>query len=250
VIEKLEASGQRLEARVSDSFFEFLNDDFDALAEVLGKGLLASYLLALDQVMAETRRGRAEFAEGDDPENADANKPDAVQAETMTAGPVKLRFNVPPDEAIDYFKSKRIVTRKAFDKLAEDARASAFTVSRIYKQDVLDGFKSEITKSLEEGTAQGTVIKRFKEILSGAGYKGERMLGNFHLETIFRSNMQMAYGVGRRRALEEVADDLPYWTYHDVGDDRVRPQHHALNGVTLPAKHEFWNTHFCPWDFN
>ena len=33
-------------------------------------------------------------------------------------------------------------------------------------------------------------------------------------------------------------------------DDRTRPKHAALNGVTLPADHEFWNTHFCPDDWN
>lgn len=62
--------------------------------------------------------------------------------------------------------------------------------------------------------------------------------------------MQMAYGVGRRRALEDVADDLPFWVYHDVGDDRVRETHHALNGLILPANDQFWNDHFPPWDFN
>jgi SPP1 gp7 family putative phage head morphogenesis protein len=173
----------------------------------------------------------------------------AAKADTlaMTAKPVKLRFNVPPTDAIDYFKSKQVVTRKQFDVLAEDARSSAFTVSGVYKRDVLEGFKGEIVKSLETGTAQGTVIKQFKSILKGAGHQ---QLGDFHLETVFRTNMQMAYGVGRRKALEEAAEDLPFWTYHDVGDDRVRPQHHALNGVTLPANHEFWNAHFPPWDFN
>lgn len=226
-------------------FFEEFNDEFDALAEVLSKGLLASYLLAGYQVKAETQGGRAEFAEGDDPQQDEGA--DAAQAQTMTAGPVNLRFNVPPDEAIDYFKSKRIVTRKVFDKLADDARASAFTVSGIYKQDVLGGFKSEIAKSLEQGTPQSTVIKRFKEILNGAGHK---QLGNMHLENIFRTNSAMAYGTGRRRALEEVADDLPYWQYHAVMDDRVRPTHAALNNLVLPANHPFWTDHYPPWGFS
>jgi uncharacterized protein with gpF-like domain len=62
--------------------------------------------------------------------------------------------------------------------------------------------------------------------------------------------MQMAYGVGRRRALEETTDDLPYWEYRAVLDDRTRPAHAACDGLTLPANHPFWDEHFPPWAFN
>ena len=182
------------------------------------------------------KKSRPEFAEDDDSEGY-----------RMTAGPVKLRFDVTPDEAIDYFKSKRIVTRKEFDKLSDDARAAAFTVSGVYKQDVLGAFKDEITNALEQGTAQSKVIKRFKDILAGAGH---RELGNFHLETIIRTNLMMSYGTARRRALEEVADDLPFWEYHAVMDDRVRPTHAALNNLVLPANHPFWTDHYPPWGFS
>jgi SPP1 gp7 family putative phage head morphogenesis protein len=182
--------------------------------------LLASYLLATYQVRGEP----SSFAE-----------------------PIDMVFDLSPDDAIKYFKKKRVVTTTQFNSLAEDARSAAFTVGGVYKKDVLEGFKSEIVGALEKGTAQGKVVQRFKDILAGAGH---RELGDFHLETVFRTNMNMAYGVGRRRGLEAVAEDLPYWTYHSVGDDRVRPTHAVLNGLTLPASHEFWATHYPPWGFN
>jgi SPP1 gp7 family putative phage head morphogenesis protein len=209
----------------TDQFFEkLLKGDFEKLNEVIGDGLLASYLLGVDQVTNESSSASASFAD-----------------------PIQLGFDVESKEAIDYFKKKRVVTRKKFDLLADDSRSAAFTVSGVYKTDVINGFKSEITKALEAGTAQSKVIKRFKEIVKGAGHE---QLGAFHLETIFRTNMQMAYGVGRRKTLEDVSNDLPFWTYHDVGDDRVRETHHALNGMILPANHPFWTAHFPPWDFN
>lgn len=34
-----------------------------------------------------------------------------------------------------------------------------------------------------------------------------------------------------------------------AGDDRVRESHAVLNGITLPAKHEFWKTHWTPFDW-
>lgn len=61
--------------------------------------------------------------------------------------------------------------------------------------------------------------------------------------------MQMSYGVGRRKAMEEVSDILPIWEYSAVNDDRTRPTHRSLDGVQFPAKHEFWNSHYPPIDF-
>ena len=148
--------------------------EFDSLAEVLGKGLLASYLLGSYHVGREAKRSHADFAD-----------------------PIELSFDVAPDDAIDYFQKKKIVKRAEFDLLSEDARAAAFTVAGVYKQDVLSGFKHEIVSALANGTPQRQVIARFRDILAGAGHKE---LGAFHLETVFRTNMQMAYGVGRRRS--------------------------------------------------
>ena len=161
--------------------------------------------------------------------------------------PVRFKFDVPPKQAIDYFRGKRIVKRKEFVDLLDEARSAAFTVGGVYRDDVLSSFKEEIALALENGTPQKEVIKRFRAILDGAGHKE---LGEFHLETVWRTNMQMAYGVGRRQALEGVADDLPFWQYHAVLDDRTRPKHAALDGIILPANHEFWSDHFPPWDFN
>ena len=203
-------------------FFEGFAGTLDPLAVVLADSLLASYLLARFQL--SNKLDRADFDEED-----------------------YFSFDLPPEEAIRYFREKRVVTSKEFYDLRDEARAAAFTVGGIYREDVLNGFKEEIALALEKGTSQQEVTKRFRSILAGAGHKD---LGAFHLETIFRTNMGMSYGVGRRRSLEDVAEDLPFWQYHAVMDDRTRPHHATLDGLTLPYDHEFWNEHFPPWGFN
>jgi SPP1 gp7 family putative phage head morphogenesis protein len=140
-----------------------------------------------------------------------------------------------------------VITSKAFDQLADDARSAAFTVTGVYKTQVLGAFKVEVTEALAEGKTQKETIDRFRSILDGAAH---RQLGDFHLETVFRTNMGMAYGVGRRQGLEAVKEDLPFWEYHAVMDDRTRPAHAALSGMILRADSPFWNEHFPPWGFN
>ncbi|MGH9944880.1 MAG: phage portal protein family protein, partial [Pyrinomonadaceae bacterium] len=210
----------------SDALFDKLAGLFDELTRTLAGGLLASNLLAHTHISG--RPPAAEFDEADE-------------------GPLRARFDMPPEEAVDYFRRKRVVPRKQFDKLDAEARSAAFTVSGLYQTDLLEAFKEEIAQALENGETQQQVVKGFREILEGAGH---RELGDFHLETIFRTNMQVAYGVGRRRALEDIAEDLPFWEYSAVLDDRTRPAHRALDGLVLPANHEFWNEHFPPHGFN
>ncbi len=225
----------------SPTFFNRLADDFQPIENELSEGVLAAYLLGYDESNSENRRlletfrratkisATANFADGDDDENE------------------YLRFDVRPAEAVDYFERKRIVTKPTFNNLDREAKAAAFTVSEIYREDVLTAFKSEIAAALDSGQTNKFVVKQFKEILEGASHKE---LGDFHLESIVRSNMQTAYGVGRRKAMEESADLLPFWQYSAVNDDRTRPTHRALDGIVYPAKHEFWDTHYPPWGFN
>lgn len=182
----------------------------------------------------------ADFAAGDEEDNlAEGIGPKDLR--------IELRFDVPPAEAIDYFKRKKILTPEKFFKLKREARSGAFSISEVYDEDVLRGFHQEITKALENGTPQRTVVDRFKQILNGAGHE---MLGDFHLESIFRTNMQVAYGVGRRHAMEEVADLLPYWELTAVGDDRTRPWHDDLSGSVYPTDDPFWDTYYPPYDYN
>lgn len=182
---------------------------------------------------------RAEFAEGDDDDRADRIGPDDLG--------IDLRFDVPPAEAIDYFRRKKVLKPDDFFKLEREARAGAFSISDVYDQDVLQAFHEEITSALQDGRSQQTVVRRFKQILNGAGHE---MLGDFHLESIFRTNMQVAYGVGRRLAMEDVVDYLPFWELVAVGDDRTRPTHDDLSGSVYPADNAFWDSHYPPYDFN
>lgn len=226
---------------------------FQRIDNILSEGILAAYLLGYDEAREENQtKIKADFSIHKNTEKyvsyvSYVSFADGDDKRSEKAGPIDLRFDVPPAEAIDYFQRKRIVTQKTFNKLEREAKAAAFYVSGVYREDILTAFKSEITDALENGQTSRFITKQFKEILSGAGHKE---LGDFRTETIIRSNMMSAYGVGRRKAMEESAELLPFWEYSAVNDDRTRPTHRALDGIIYPAKHEFWDTHFPPWGFN
>lgn len=242
--------------RVAD-FDKLLADDFQTIENILSDGILAAYLLGYDSASAENapliEKAKSSYTNYSYTNDSYPNYPHSIDfadgddKRAEKAGPIDLRFDVPPAEAVDYFQRKRVVTKETFNKLEREAKAAAFTVSGVYREDILEAFKFEIRNALDTGQTQKYVTSQFKEILAGAGH---RELGDYHLESITRTNMQMAYGVGRRRAMEETADLLPFWEYSAVGDDRTRPTHRALDGSIYPANHPFWDTHFPPWGFS
>jgi len=251
-----------LQSAADIDFEDLLAADFQSFDNLLAEATFASYLLGFDTAAEEcaaTIAGSVKFAEGDKKKTLTRRrkirvvdykpneKPEtAAEITDGKSAPFGLRFDVPPAEAIDYFKRKKVLPAKDFYKLGREARAGAFTISNVYKDDVTAALQQELIDALEQGRTQQDVIKRFNAILDGAGHE---RLGDAHLETVFRTATQMAYGVGRRRAMEEVAEDLPIWEYSAVGDDRTRPTHIALDGLQFPANHPFWDKYYGPWDF-
>lgn len=250
---------------LSQTFFDNLSIEFQRLSNRLSAGVFASYLLGYDFAREEclSIRKKVDFAEGDDKkknpkkpakvpkwrvENYKPNEKLEVSSEITDGTNVfaGMRFDVPPAEAIAFFKRKKVLSASDFYRLDGEAKQGAFAIANVYQTDVTAALQNELVDALSTGRTQDQVIKNLKAILAGAGHKE---LSTHHLETVFRTATQMAYGVGRRIAQEEAAEYLPIWEYSAVGDDRTRPQHMALDGLQFPANHPFWNKYYPPWDF-
>jgi len=73
------------------------------------------------------------------------------------------------------------------------------------------------------------------------------------IETLFRTQTQLSYSAASWQSVRDDSDiDDILWgfKYVTVGDERVRPEHIALEGTTLPKDHEFWLTNYPPNGWN
>lgn len=72
------------------------------------------------------------------------------------------------------------------------------------------------------------------------------------IETLFRTQTQIAYSAGRWQANKDPAIDEILWGYKyvTVGDDRVRPTHAALEGTQLPKDDLRWLEIWPPNGYN
>ncbi len=68
-------------------------------------------------------------------------------------------------------------------------------------------------------------------------------------QTEYRTAVQVAEAASQYRRLRASVGVLPYWVYRTVGDDKVRPEHAALDGLTLPASDPAWSKIYPPNDW-
>ena len=77
----------------------------------------------------------------------------------------------------------------------------------------------------------------------------DRTYNRNYLRTEYNFVSASSEMAGRWEDFERDGDE--YWLqYRTTGDDRVRPEHAALNGVTLPPSDPFWNVYYPPNGWN
>lgn len=169
-------------------------------------------------------------------------------------------FNVPSQDAIDYFRAKGLRPSFNFADMMGEEHATAFTVAKMMDMDLL----LDVQKSLDEALSNGVLFRDWAEdiipMLQEKGWWGRKemrdpitgkvvvaQLGSpRRLETIFRTNLQTAYSAGKWQQIMDQADIAPYLMYDAVDDFRTRAQHKAWDNKVLPVTDKFWQSHYPP----
>lgn len=177
---------------------------------------------------------------------------------------VSVRFDLEPVEAIKFFESKGL--RPSFDYrdvFGEEHDASV-TVAKMMDMDLLSTVQDRLKSALDSGKSFGSFAKELIPELQAAGWWGKgdvidpltgkvvnAQLGSAsRLETIFRTNLQTAYSVGRWDMIQRNAKTAPYLMYDAIEDDRTRASHKAHDGLVLPVSSVFWRDWMPPNGYN
>lgn len=160
-----------------------------------------------------------------------------------------MAWKVPGEfaEAIDWFRDRLPITDDAFQALEERSHRRAFVVAGIGQLDVV----TDVWKAVERAITDGDDLDDFREAVL------ERLMDEWgddvddpgrRVETIFRTNIQSAYGAGRYRQATDpdVLEDHPIWMFDAILDGRESTICHECDGTKLPADHDWWKTHNPP----
>ena len=157
---------------------------------------------------------------------------------------------LPFEEAIKYFGDKIPLIPEEFAALSRAAKATAFTVGGVARMDLVEGVHGAVLKAIKDGETLADFQGRVNDIFATRGFAAaEEGLGAWRLETIFRTNIQTSYNVGRYEQMVTQKDRFPYWKYDAVNDSNTRPEHGALDGKIFPADDPFWDTWYPPNGF-
>lgn len=152
-------------------------------------------------------------------------------------------------EALRAFVSKKVVTRRTFDRLLASAKKRAFTVAGLARRDMLATAHDELAKAITAGADLRSFSKPLAERFDAAGWT---RLNPSHVETVFRNGVMGAYSDGRRAQMTQpaVIAARPFWQILGVDDARTRPAHRRAHNKVLHASDPFFAKAGPPFGHN
>lgn len=155
------------------------------------------------------------------------------------------------EKAAENILQKRVATRDQFDRMADDAKARAFTVAGEQSADTLETIRDVLAEDIREGTSLRGFRQRLEERIDTS------KLGPGHLENVYRTNTQAAFSNGHDELASHpiVAAIFPYQEYLATHDARCRTQHLMLEKLGISGTgiyrvdDPFWDVFTPPWDF-
>ena len=124
-------------------------------------------------------------------------------------------------------------------------KSKAFEIVQRESLKVRQELRSFVNDLLQQGlpTTEGTRLLAEKMDRLGITVNNP-----YNIETIIRTQNQIAHNAGRWQADQEPEIQEILWGYRyvTVGDDRVREEHMKLDGVTLPKEDPFWRKFWPP----
>jgi SPP1 gp7 family putative phage head morphogenesis protein len=195
--------------------------------------------------IATSSRFRRLFSDSND---GDSGDPDVYGNLSL---PYDLSTKLPPTDAVNYLRNLTPVTKETFDGLSAQYRKDAFTVAGTTDLRLIAKVRDELAGVIEKGGTEADFEKAVTQMETEAGVEE---INAFALDTVFTTNMQKAYSLGRYEQMMDpaVLQALPYWQYLTVEDDRVRPEHAVIDKFTARAgdADPVWRKIYPPNGFN
>jgi len=188
-----------------------------------------------------------------------------VPRKTKKKKPVDLSFafELPPEAAMKYFRSKGYVLTGDWHEMLGEAHAKAFTVAQVAKMDILQDLRGAVDQAIADGQTFREFRKNLEPTLKKKGWWGkgkviDKKTGKLktvqlgsprRLRTIYRTNMKMAYAAGREEQFQRNKKYRPYGQFVAIIDPKTRDEHRRLHKKTFPLDDPFWASFTPPLDF-
>ena len=167
---------------------------------------------------------------------------------------------LPPADTVKVWEARgELKPTVRWSEMMHEEHASAFTVAKIAKLDLLrsvrvslddvirnggtfEGWKKNIMPELQKHGWWGTVADR--EL---TGTDEPIVVNDRRLFNIYRTNVDMSVAAGRWRKFQSQKAERPYLRYKSNHPRKhPRPEHLSWHGLILPIDDPWWQEHFPP----
>lgn len=177
--------------------------------------------------------------------------PPASLIKEFSDGSGFIRFPVVED-AIETLRASPVFAGETWRETAEAVKQGAFGITADLRADTLSKVREALSEQLEDGLSRAEFVENAHAII------GRGMLSDSHLAQVFRNNVGQSLADARERALSAplVVDAFPYRQRVATHDNRVRPEHRALetqglNGTAIyRADDPAWRALRAPFSWN
>ena len=174
--------------------------------------------------------------------------------------PILVDFNQPPEAAMAYLENKGFELDFDRTQVLQESHHQAFTVAKVARADLL----FNLYTALIDAQKQGLSFKAFKDglqdTLETKGWKqglreekdnpltrnlSEEQRSARRLKTIFQTNMNVAYNIGRHQQMRQLQGSV-YWFYASALLDTTRDSHRERHGIVKHRDDEWWKLNYPP----
>jgi SPP1 gp7 family putative phage head morphogenesis protein len=151
-------------------------------------------------------------------------------------------------EAVQFVQARLDLTPEQIEQIRQQYGSTALDVTRRMGSHAERAAQQAIRESVEQGEHVRAAQSRLRQSMERLGIAPSQP----HLwETLVATQIQLAYGAGRWNGQQDPAIQEILWGYQyvTVGDDRVRPNHMALENTKLPKDHPRWSEIWPPNGF-
>ena len=155
----------------------------------------------------------------------------------------------PYDDALEVARKRAKLKKEEEEALARAYGRAAIVVAEDATRSLEKRLRLTMVGIVEDNLHVAEAMERVEATYRAAGLTGP---ARHQVEGLVRTQIQIAYSAGAVQADRDpaVASILWGYEYSTVGDDRVRPKHVGLDGVTLPKEHPAWGSIMPPNGFN
>ncbi len=245
MLQESEILGNLVTAGVEIAMDE-VRERFGYRAPVAGEAIVVPF-----QVRALTGQGTAEGEQEGQSENAlrpaFVAQPALVpnQADVTTEGPV-------PEDGLRWLGERRVATDEAWERLGPAGKQRAWYVTGLDQERIAQA-AVELTEAYRTGATANAALTHLEALgiaVPGGQTPGDNQIPAAQARLVYRQNLFSAYGADRWIKGQRGIAERPYGQYLTAGDERVRAEHAALDGIVKPLDDPFWASYMPPWDYN